>query len=58
VGAVLERIGYKASAGNAGPSHYAVASESGAGHGHHAMHHKHGGSHKAAKAGKKPSKKK
>ena len=31
VGAVLERIGYKASAGNAGPSHYAPASSTHAG---------------------------
>jgi deoxyhypusine synthase len=59
VGAVLERIGYKASAGNAGPSHFAAASEAGAGHGHHAMHHKHGGHGQTSpKAGKKPSKKK
>jgi deoxyhypusine synthase len=59
VGAVLERIGYKASAGNAGPSHYAPASESSAGHGHHAMHHKHGGhGHAAPKTGKKAKKKK
>jgi hypothetical protein len=49
VGAVLERVGYKPSAGNAGPSHYAPASET---HAH--MHHKHGAKHNAPAAGKKP----
>ncbi len=54
VGAVLERVGYKASAGNAGPSHYAPASTA-----HASAHHKHGGhamhgsSHKPGKAPKK-----
>lgn len=49
VGAVLERVGYKPSAGNAGPSHYAPAGEP---HAH--MHQSHSAKHKAPAAGKKP----